>query len=74
MVDLMITIDRVGMEITNEIKDLNYTTSESFKDLKNSMVKELNEINSSLDFNVLLNGIQTYQLYKINKNTKSLRD
>lgn len=73
MVDLMITIDRVGMEITNEIKDLNYTTSESFKDLKNSMVKELNEINSSLDFNVLLNGIQTYQLYKINKNTKSLR-
>ena len=73
MVDLMITIDRVGMEITNEIKDLNYTTSESFKDLKNSMVKELNEINSSLDFNVLLNGIQTYQLYKINKNTKFLR-
>ena len=40
MVDLMITIDRVGMEITNEIKDLNYTTSESFKDLKNSMVKD----------------------------------
>ena len=73
MVDLMITIDRVGTEITNEIKDLNYTTSESFKDLKNSMVKELNEINSSLDFNVLLNGIQTYQLYKINKDTKSLR-
>ncbi len=70
MVDLMITIDRVGMEITNEIKDLNYTTSESFKDLKNSMVKELNEINSSLDFNGLLNGIQTYQTYKVNKNTK----
>ena len=73
MVDLMITIDRVGTEITNEIKDLNYTTSESFKDLKNSMVKELNEINSSLDFNVLLNGIQTYELYKINNDTKSLR-
>lgn len=69
----MEVIDKVGREITNEIKDLNYTTSESFKDLKTSMVKELNEINSSLDFNVLLNGIQTYQIYKLNKNTKSLR-
>jgi hypothetical protein len=73
MLGLMEVIDKVGREITNEIKDLNYTTSESFKDLKTSMVKELNEINSSLDFNVLLNGIQTYQLYKINKDTKSLR-
>jgi hypothetical protein len=67
MLGLMEVIDKVGREITNEIKDLNYTTSESFKDLKTSMVKELNEINSSLDFNVLLNGIQTYQLYKIIK-------
>jgi replicative DNA helicase len=73
MLGLMEVIDKVGREITNEIKDLNYTTSESFKDLKTSMVKELNEINSSLDFNVLLNGIQTYQIYKLNKNTKSLR-
>jgi hypothetical protein len=65
MLGLMEVIDKVGREITNEIKDLNYTTSESFKDLKTSMVKELNEINSSLDFNVLLNGIQTYQIYKL---------
>jgi hypothetical protein len=63
MLGLMEVIDKVGREITNEIKDLNYTTSESFKDLKTSMVKELNEINSSLDFNVLLNGIQTYQIF-----------
>ena len=35
--------------------------------------EELKSINSSIDSNGLLQLISTYQLYKINKNTKSLR-
>ncbi len=35
--------------------------------------EELKSINSSIDSNGLLHLLSTYQLYKINKNTKSLR-
>ena len=40
--------------------------------LNNSLNRELQSINSSINTNNLLTGIQTYQLYKINKQTKGL--
>jgi hypothetical protein len=42
-------------------------------DLNRSVTSQLREVESSINTNNLLTGIQTYQLYKINKNTKSLR-
>lgn len=69
--NLMDSIYQMENNIVNEISNLTYTTQESFSDLKESVSKQLNEIDSSIKFNNLLNGIQTYQLYKINKNTKT---
>lgn len=70
--DLMYSIDQMESSIVNSITNLSYITQNSFVELNHSVVKQLKEIESSINFNNLLNGIQTYQLYKINKNTKSL--
>ena len=59
----------MGDRIVNSIEDLSYITEESTKLLDN----RLGEIDSSIQTNNLLTLIQTYQTYKINKNTKSLR-
>ena len=59
--------------IVNELSHLSYVTQESFEDLNRSVNGQLKEIGSSIDTNNLLAGIQAYQLYKINKNTKGLR-
>ena len=56
-------------KIVNSIEDLSYITEESTKMLDN----RLEEIDSSIKTNNLLTMIQTYQTYKINQNTKSLR-
>ena len=66
---LMYEIRDMGDRIVNSIEDLSYITEESTKMLDN----RLGEINSSIKTNNLLTLIQTYQTYKINKNTKSLR-
>ena len=66
---LMYEIRDMGNKISNSIDELSYVTEQSTRMLNNS----LGEINSSLDTNNLLTMIQTYQTYKINKNTKSLR-
>jgi len=66
----MYSIQEVGEKIVDEIGNLSYVTEESNRMLSN----QLQEIDSSLQTNNLLTGIQTYQMYKINKNTKSLRD
>ena len=59
----------LGDRIVSSIEDLSYITKESTKMLDN----RLGEIDSSIKTNNLLTLIQTYQTYKINKNTKSLR-
>lgn len=66
---LMYEIRDMGDRIVNSIEDLSYITEESTKLLDN----RLGEIDSSIKTNNLLTLIQTYQTYKINKNTKSLR-
>ena len=59
--------------IVNSIDNLTYTTSSSIESLSNNVQSELQSINSSIKFNNLLTGVQTYQMYKINLNTKSLK-
>ena len=71
--DLMNSINKMERNIVSELNNLSYITQESFSELSNSVSKQLSSINSSIKFNNLLTGIQTYQMYKVNKNTKSLR-
>lgn len=69
--DLMYSIYKMEQNIVSELIQLSYITQESFEDLNLSVTSQLKDIESSIDTNNLLNGIQSYQLYKINKNTKS---
>lgn len=66
---LMYEIRNMGDMIVNSIEDLSYITKES----SNMLDNRLGEIDSSIKTNNLLTLIQTYQTYKINKNTKSLK-
>lgn len=63
------------MEINfcNELMNLQFI-SEDISEGINGLSKGLSEIDSSIQTNNLLTGIQTYQLYKINKNTRGLRE
>lgn len=72
--DLSNKIDGVMYEINNletslilGLEDLSYTNQEGFENLKNSISDELKSINSSINLNNLLTGINTYQLWKVNK-------
>ena len=71
--DLMYSIYNMEQNIVSELSHLSYVTQESFEDLNRSVTSQLKEVESSINTNNLLTGIQTYQLYKINKNTKGLR-
>jgi hypothetical protein len=72
--DLMYSIYHMENKIVNSIENLTYITQDSFSDLNNSINTQLSSIDSSIKFNNLLTTIQTYQVYKINKNTKSLKE
>ena len=71
--DLMQSIYNMEQNIISELSHLSYITQESFEDLNRSVTNQLKEVESSINTNNLLTGIQSYQLYKINKNTKGLR-
>ena len=67
--DIMKEIRKVGQDIVSSIGDLSFITEET-----GQLVQEgLDSVNSSIQTNNLLTGIQTYQMYKINQNTKGLR-
>ena len=67
------SVNRMNSSISSKLNSLYHLTESSFKSLQESVTSELKSIDSSVKFNTLLTGIQTYQMYKINKNTKSLR-
>lgn len=70
--DLMYSIYQMESKIVNSIDNLTYVTQDSFKELNISVNNQLSSIDSSIKFNNLLTGIQTYQMYKINQNTKGI--
>ena len=70
--DLMYSIHQMENKIVNSIDNLSYVSQDSFKELNISVNNQLNSIDSSIKFNNLLTGIQTYQTYKINQNTKMI--
>ena len=69
---LMYSINSMERNIVSGLNTLIYITEDGFLDLNNSLSRELQSIDSSIQSNNLLNTIQTYQLYKINKQTKGL--
>ena len=70
---VMYSINSFENSVVNGLSNLSYVTRSGFDSLSSSIGSELKSINSSIRFNNLLTGIQTYQMYKINKNTRSLR-
>ena len=68
--DLMLLIYNMEQNISAELHNLSYITQESFEELNISVTNQLKEVESSINFNNLLTGIQTYQMYKLNKNLK----
>ena len=66
---IMKQIGAMSDNIINAIDDLSYATEQS----NNQLDKRLKEINSSVKTNNLLTMINTYQSYRVNVNTKSLR-
>ncbi|MDG1219482.1 MAG: hypothetical protein P8N08_04810 [Flavobacteriaceae bacterium] len=70
---LMYSINSMERNIVSGLNKLSYITQDGFSNLNKSLNKELKSIHSSIEGNNLLSLISTYQLYKINKNTKSLR-
>jgi len=70
--DLMYSIYQMENKIVNSMDNLTYVTQDSFRELNMSVNNQLSGINSSIKFNNLLTGIQTYQMYKINQNTKRI--
>ena len=66
------SIQTMAFDITSEIANLTYVTESSFDNLSKNVVSELKSIDSSIRVNNLLSSIQTYQLYKINTQTKGL--
>jgi hypothetical protein len=70
--ELMYSIHQMENTIVNSIDNLTYVTQDSFKDLSRNVETQLSNIDSSIKFNNLLTGIQTYQMYKINQNTKRI--
>lgn len=89
--DLMFSINKMEISITNEILKMsimnqinmnrlnksvgqgNIMINDSLKSLNSSLGSNLKSIGSKINLNNLLTGINTYQLYTLNKNTKSLR-
>ena len=69
MYDMKLSVDETNLnlqDISNSIEKGNMMLEKG-----NNL---LDGIKSGVGLNNLLTGIQTYQIYKINKNTKSLRE
>lgn len=71
--NLMHSINSMERNIVSGLNELSYVTQDGFDNLNSSLTRELQSIDSSLQTNNLLTVIQTYEMYKVNKNTKSLR-
>tara|TARA_B100002019_G_scaffold148440_1_gene127791 strand:+ start:457 stop:732 length:276 start_codon:yes stop_codon:yes gene_type:complete len=65
--EVVSSIEQMNFSITSELKELNYISKKNTELIQ----ENLNQINSSINLNTLINSINTYQNYKINKKTKS---
>ncbi|MDC6481460.1 hypothetical protein PQY73_01495 [Schleiferiaceae bacterium] len=70
---LLISVISLESAVAQGFNRLSFVVSDSIEQLTNSVSRELKGVKSSIEFGNLLNTIQVYQMYKINKNTKGLR-
>ncbi|MDC0956593.1 hypothetical protein OAS44_01835 [Flavobacteriaceae bacterium] len=63
----------IEKSISNGFNSLNHTIDSNFNDLNTNLTNGLENLNSTVGFGNMINAISAYQLYKVNKNTKSLR-
>lgn len=68
--NLMYSIQEMSYRIESKLGGLTYAT----KELNHSVTNQLKSIDSSLSINTMLSSIQTYQMYKVNTNTKRLNN
>lgn len=59
--------------ISSGFNSLNHTINSNFNELNTNLSNNLDNLNSTVAFGNMINAISAYQLYKVNKNTKSLR-
>ena len=71
--DVIFSFKSMEQSVTNKFDQLTYITKSSFEKLNKSVNKELKSIRSGVQLNNLMTGFQSYQMYKMNKNTKSLK-
>ena len=71
--EVIFSFKSMEQSVTNKLDQLTYITKSSFEKLNKSVNKELKSIRSGVQLNNLMTGIQTYQMYKINKKTKSIK-
>lgn len=68
--ELIFSVKSMEYNISSRIDNLTFVTKSSYERLNSSLTNELKSIRSGIGLNNILKGIQTYQLYKINKNTR----
>ena len=59
----MFSIEEMGRNIEDQLSDLSYVTEQSSQ----SLISQLQQVDSSLKTNNLLTTINTYQTYKLRK-------
>lgn len=69
--EVIFSIQSMEKNISESLDNLSYQTRSSFSELQGKVTEELKSIRTGVGLNNLLTGIQTYQLYNINKNTNS---
>jgi hypothetical protein len=75
MYDLKLSVDETNLKLEQvdyNLSDISNSITEGNSSIKMG-IGLLEDINKGVGLNNLLTGIQTYQMYKINMNTKSLR-
>ena len=71
--NVILLIDRISdleSMISSELQNLSLDISSSIKDLEDTVSSELQEVNSSLNYSNLINTVNTYINYRINKKLK----
>lgn len=71
--EMIDAIERVGDQIVNEIGNMNYVTQQSIENLEATLSHELENINSTVRANNLLQCVQIYQSYSLNKKINKLK-
>lgn len=72
LIEIVAGLTSMEESISSGFNNLNRSLESNFSDLNNNLISGFEKLNSSVDAGNLVSVVQTYQLYKINKQTKGL--